>query len=149
MFYHLATGKQDVWKVPIQGGEPVQIVDKASGVVAISRDGKWIAAPYIDQPRWKTGIYPIEGGEPNNILDIASGWLSWTPDGRALVYLDNVGDQNLNIQPIAGGPPKRFTNFTDSRLFSFAISADGKRIAVARGTLTHDVVLIKDFRVRQ
>ncbi len=150
VFYNLSTGKNDVWKVSIQGGEPVHIVDKASGGVAISRDGKWIAAPYHDPtPKWKTGIYPTEGGEPNKILDISTGVLSWTPDGRALVYLDHVNDQNLNIQPIDGGPPKRLTNFTDSRLFSFAISADGKRIAFARGTLTHDVVLIKDFRVRQ
>ena len=150
VFYNLSTGKNDVWKVSIQGGEPVHIVDKASGVVAISPNGKWIAAPYHDPtPKWKTGIYPIEGGEPNKILDISTGVLSWTPDGRALVYLDNVDVQNLNIQPIDGSPPKRLTNFTDSRLFSFAISADGKRIAVARGTLTHDVVLIKDFRGQQ
>jgi len=149
VFYNLSTGLQDVWKVPIQGGKSVQVVDRSAGSVAISRDGKWIAAPYHDPPKWKTGIYPIEGGRPNKILDISTYWLSWTRDGGALVYLNSVDVQNLNIQPIDGGPPKRLTNFTDSRLFSFAISADGKRIAVARGTVTHDVVLIKDFRGQQ
>jgi hypothetical protein len=38
------------------------------------------------------------------------------------------------------------TKFTSQRIFNFAVSRDGKQFAIARGTLSADIVLIKDFR---
>lgn len=48
-----------------------------------------------------------------------------------------------------GGPPKRLIDFAPDRIFSFALSNDGKQLALARGTLTYDVVLIRDFKDHQ
>jgi len=36
-------------------------------------------------------------------------------------------------------------DFKPDRIFSFAWSGDGKQLAVAHGTLTHDVILISNF----
>ena len=52
---------------------------------------------------------------------------------------------NLWNQPIDGGAPKPVTNFTSEQIFSFAWSADGKRLAIARGTVTNDVVLVSNL----
>jgi len=37
------------------------------------------------------------------------------------------------------------TDFKSDRIFSFAWSRDGKQLALARGTLTNDVILISNF----
>ena len=49
-------------------------------------------------------------------------------------------------QPVAGGPPRQLTKFTSGRIFNFAYTPDRKRLFLARGTRTGDVVLIRDFR---
>ena len=53
-------------KVPVDGGDTIQVIDKASGGVGISPDGKWIACGLTAT---KAAIYPVEGGEPHQILD--------------------------------------------------------------------------------
>jgi Tol biopolymer transport system component len=56
----------------------------------------------------------------------------------------------LWAQPVAAtgaaaAAPKRLTNFTDSRIFSYAYSPDGKQIVFARGRTVTDAVLISHF----
>jgi hypothetical protein len=41
---------------------------------------------------------------------------------------------------------KQLTDFKPDGLFARRISGDGKYIALARGTVTSDVILISDFR---
>jgi Tol biopolymer transport system component len=75
------------------------------------------------------------------------GSLSWNPDGRAVIAKsDQGGVGNLWSFPIDGSTPKQLTNFTSNQISNFAISRDGKRLALARGFSNLDVVLIKDFR---
>jgi len=40
---------------------------------------------------------------------------------------------------------KQLTDFNEDLIFRFAWSTDGKQLALARGTQTHDVVLINNF----
>ncbi len=47
---------------------------------------------------------------------------------------------------IGGGPPTQVTNFNGDRIFNFAWSHDGKWLALARGKVTNDVVLITDLK---
>jgi uncharacterized protein with WD repeat len=37
------------------------------------------------------------------------------------------------------------TNFTSDQIFSFGWSPDGKRLAIARGTVTNDVLLVSNL----
>lgn len=43
-----------------------------------------------------------------------------------------------------GGEPKQLADFSPEQVFSFALSRDGKQLALARGTFIRDVVLISD-----
>jgi len=73
--------------------------------------------------------------------------IAWTPDGRGIVFVDSLGGiPNLWSQWLDGGPPKKLTDFKENGLRHFAWSRDGKQLALARGILTSDVVLIRDFR---
>ena len=144
--------KETVWKVAIDGGQPVQITDKHSHWPVISPDGKQIACGY-EEPNtpFKLAILPFEGGQPIKTLALPNGIpatnLRWIPDGRAIVYgVTRNGVTNLWAQPVDGSPPKQLTNFTSDRIFFFDFSRDGKQIALSRGTVTSDVVLIGNFK---
>jgi hypothetical protein len=63
-----------------------------------------------------------------------------------LTYADTRnGISNIWSQPIEGGPPKHLTNFKSDLIFRFALSPDGRRLVLARGIQTRDVVLIRGF----
>jgi eukaryotic-like serine/threonine-protein kinase len=143
-------GKPTVWKISIDGGEPVQLTDKYSRIPVISPDGKQFACSYWDErydSKFVIAIIPIEGGTPVKTLDLPTPTVRWTSDGRALTYIDTQGSaSNIWSQPIAGGPPRQLTDWKSDRIFNFAWSRDGKQLALARGVVTNDVVLISDAR---
>lgn len=146
------TGDWTIWKVSINGGQPVQLCKEWSANPSFSPDGKWIAFAYQPDPKNppKLAIIPSDGGTPTKTFELPStgnAWpTAWTPDGRALTFIDTRnGVGNLWNQPVSGGPPKRLTNFKSEQIFNFAWSRDG-RLALSRGTVQTDVVLIKNFQ---
>jgi Tol biopolymer transport system component len=96
---------------------------------------------------------PFAGGQPTRIfdteiiLDIALDTIRWTTDGHALTYIGSSdGGSNIWRQPLDGSPSKQLTDFKADRIFNFDWSRDGKWLAVSRGTVSDDVVLISDLR---
>jgi eukaryotic-like serine/threonine-protein kinase len=145
-----STGKPSLWKIPMDGGDPIQINERLSVKPAISPDGKWIASQTSgDQAasRPKLAILPFDGGEPLKLLELPSfTQYRWSADGKAILYLDNKeGVSNIWSQPVDGGAPKQLTKFTADQIFSFDWSRDGKTMVCSRGVVTTDVVLIKDI----
>jgi Tol biopolymer transport system component len=71
--------------------------------------------------------------------------ISWAPDGHAIHYaVTNNGIGNIWTQPLPDGTPRRLTDLDAGEVFSFAWTRDSKRLAVARGTVSTDVVLVTD-----
>ncbi len=67
----------------------------------------------------------------------------WLADGRAFTYIRTRGGvSNIWVQPVDGGEPKQLTDFKTDRIFSFDFSRDGKQLALSRGVVDTDVVLI-------
>jgi Tol biopolymer transport system component len=154
-FISTRSGNSCLWKVSVNGGEPVQLTDKPATRAVFSTDGKLIACGYFVEgakPPWKIAIIPFAGGQPVKLLDIPQSvnlWagLWWTSDARAFFYVDyQNGIANLWSQPVDGRKPVQITNFSSEFISNFALSRDGKRIALSRGAGTADVVLIKDFK---
>jgi eukaryotic-like serine/threonine-protein kinase len=150
--YQSWSGKNALRKIPIDGGQPIQLTDYISSRPAVSPDGKQIACMYqenINSPV-KIAILSSEGGPPLKIFSWSLGEptiVRWTIDCREIVYVNtDKGVSNLWAQPLDGKPPRQITNFTSDRIFWFDFSLDGKQIALSRGLTTGDVVLIKDFR---
>ncbi|HKP88029.1 MAG TPA: protein kinase [Blastocatellia bacterium] len=143
-------GEQKLWKVSIDGGEPVQLSDKTTALPAVSPDGKLVACTYweelLESP-FVIGVVPIEGGPPAKTFKLPQGPVRWTPDGSAITYInDQNGVSNIWMQPLAGGAPKQLTDFKSDRIYHFDWSRDGKQLAVSRGITTSDVVLISNVR---
>ena len=64
----------------------------------------------------------------------------WAPDGRSLLFFRRG---NLFRQVVAGTTPaQQMTKFTDGQIFAFAMSADQKQLAIVRGQVSSDVVLV-------
>ena len=143
-----------IWKVSIDGGEPVQVINKSAQLPAVSPDGKLIACYFLDQQTrvTKIALLPVEGGDPIKLFDIPqtanrNESVRWTPDGRAVTYINTRGIiSNIWLQPIDGSPPKQLTDFKTDRIFSFDFSRDGRQLALSRGVVDSDVILINNFR---
>ncbi|MDX6611131.1 MAG: eukaryotic-like serine/threonine-protein kinase [Blastocatellia bacterium] len=147
------TGRLTLWKMGIDGGGPVQISDMFINSVAISPDGKLLACWMTDEKQnsiKRLIILPFEGGNPIKTFDpptTAGGQPEWTADGTALVFYDGrSGTSNLWSLPLDGGPMKQLTDLKPDSVFWFTTSPDRKFVAVARGLVTSDVILISDFR---
>lgn len=141
-----------LWKVPIEGGESVKLTDQPIAAPALSPDGNLISCHYFDDQGCKLGVLPSVGGEFVKIfsppLDFRGNLnTQWTPDGKALTYIERRASvYNIWSQPMTGGPPKQLTNFKTGRIYSHAWSRDGNYLACAQGTITSDIVIIKDSR---
>src|SRR5437870_11335852 len=117
----------------------------------ISPDGKLIAyfyrAPELNAPL-QIEVINVEGNSLVKTLGISpnAAYLRWSPNGRALNYVEmNDGAANIWSLPVDGGKPTQLTNWKTDQFLVYEWSRDGKQLAVTRGTLTDDLVLIEDY----
>jgi Tol biopolymer transport system component len=75
-----------------------------------------------------------------------TGSVHFTPDGKSLAYaVRENGVDNVWVQPIDGGTGHYITKFaSEQSRGGFAWSPDGKSLAILRGRLDSDVVLLRD-----
>ncbi|TAM80533.1 MAG: serine/threonine-protein kinase [Acidobacteria bacterium] len=154
IFTSRGPGGPKLWSVSIQGGQGKKISDQTCEGPSVSPDGKWIAcvAPEAGQP--EIAVVPFTGGPAARKFPVLEGVrllhsdtkIQWTPDSRGIAYVKTEnGVSNIWTQPLAGGPPKQVTHFTSGNLFNFAWSPEGD-LALARGTQSSDVVLIRNLQ---
>jgi serine/threonine protein kinase len=141
IYHSLAGGTVSSWTISIDGGTPTRLTD--SGNAALSPDGASLA---FTDSRDGLVICDMPGCSSRRTL-APVGFnvpVAWTPDGRGVAYA-NAG--NIWVQPLAGGPPRQLTRFTDGRpIAALAWSRDGKRLALTRSTQTNDIVLFKGLK---
>jgi serine/threonine protein kinase len=144
-----------LWKVSIDGGEPVRLTDYLSSDPVFSLDGNRIAFIYYDEEvtpkRWRNAVIPASGGvRPVKLFDRPNfryQQVRWAPDGRYLSYIGPPAvPSNIWLQPVEGGEPRKLTDFKTDSIYHHAWSRDGKWLALARGTEKVDVVLLTDGR---
>jgi serine/threonine protein kinase/Tol biopolymer transport system component len=147
-----SSGKKVTWRVAIDGGTPEQLTQRdMMSSAMLSPDGKLLDYYYRENPDSppKLEIAPTSGGEPVQTLDLPKDGYDarWSPDGRSLVYLKDANDStNLWGLPLDGGKPRQLTDWQSDKIYWYAFSRDGKQLAAARGRISYDVVLIKDFK---
>lgn len=144
-----ASSRPHLWKVPIDGGQPVQLTNVTSWPPSVSPDGKYIACGYWDEQlnsQLVVAIIPMEGGHPIKSFNIPIGLVRWTADSSGLMFIDNRGGvSNIWLQPLAGGAPKQITDFKSDLIFSFDWSRD-RQLACSRGIATGDVFIINNLK---
>lgn len=145
--------KPTLWKVGVDGGPSTQLTEAATRYPAVSPDGRLIACLYLDEKPdslWKLAIIPFDGGMPVKVFaePIPSSLeIGWNPDGRSVAYVQTEGGvSNIWLQPVDGGPPRKFTEFDGEDIFGFSWSRDGTQLACIRGLWERNLVLIRNFR---
>jgi TolB protein len=139
-----------LWKISIDGGAPAQLTNKLATQAAISPDGKLVACRYREQDLspFGLGLIDFASGQTVKVIDMPANDnnFAWSADGRSVLFVQRrSGISNLWSQPIDGGAPKQLTFFKSDLTFAFALSKDGKSLALSRGTVSNDVVLIADL----
>jgi Tol biopolymer transport system component len=142
-----------IWKMPVEGGEPVLLAEGWSARPAISPDGRLVASfKLVDGTnRYQLTISPFEGGAPYRVIDLPNDfvvmpYVQWLPDGRSLSYaVTRKGSSNIWIQPLDKGEPKQLTEFTTGGNLLFDWSRDGKHLVIARRNWAPDLVLLSGF----
>lgn len=152
IYTSFAKNRPTLWKIPIDGGSPVQLTQHFSILPVVSPTGNLVACYFWDgdsQFELKMAVVKIEDGQLIETFASPSAQfqtLNWISHGQSLAYIqERDGRSNIWAQPIGGGPPQQVTKFTTQHIFDFAVSPDGQNIAMARGSVTNDILLI-DFR---
>jgi Tol biopolymer transport system component/DNA-binding winged helix-turn-helix (wHTH) protein len=147
---NMDTEHESIERVSIDGTRTEQVrTSRAASTAFISPDGRSVVyGEYDDQHGWRTALMNAAGGTPSFFdWQPERGIVHWAGDARSLFYADRAMKSNLWRQPIGGGQPQRVTNYKDGHIWNFAVANDG-RIAMHRGTVLSDIVLIRDFPLR-
>ena len=73
----------------------------------------------------------------------------WSPSGKGLQYVvTQNGVSNLWEQPLSGGKPKQFTQFTSGQILDFNWTLDHTRLLLTRGSENRDAVLLHDLTIQ-
>ena len=138
-----------VFKVPVDGGAPVRLVDSVSTNPVWSPDGAFIL--YSGTPRARS--VPVKAvtpdGKPHTLpalsVDRVGDSYRFLPNGRGLVVkLGGFRRQDFWSFDLATGERRRLTALRPGESLSrFDVSPDGKRILFERVRENSDVVLIE------
>ncbi len=157
--YAASDGVVHIFKVPTEGGAPIELAKGSLSSPAVSPDGTLVAYGKIEgqgaSAKSKFVVQKLDGDAPAQEIEVPSTYtwsgLWWTPDGHALTYVHNTTGNiiNLYMQPLAGGAPVQLTHFDSepSVVSAYAWSRDGKKIAITRSRYNDtDVVMFSGFR---
>jgi eukaryotic-like serine/threonine-protein kinase len=142
-----------LFKVPLEGGTPQKLTDvPVIGDFVFSPDGKTLALMTLDHlgsHEEKLALIDAASGATLKQLEFQrarSGPVRFAPEGNAVVYPVREADTaNLWRQPLDGSPGKPITSFSSELIGnSFAWSFDKTKLAIIRGHVDSDVVLIRD-----
>jgi Tol biopolymer transport system component/DNA-binding winged helix-turn-helix (wHTH) protein len=148
-------GKRVIVKMSTRdgSGKEFALTSKYANFPVTSFDGKLIACFYQEQTLspLKVALLPSAGDAPIQMLNFPNTllWLGmrWHPHGRALSYLDRKDNsRNVWIFPLDGSSPSKLTDFQGEQIFAYSWSRDGRHLALARGAINYDVVMISQFR---
>ena len=166
-YYADNTKNYEIYREPIEGGTPELI--KASrmknGFVGsagdVSPDGKLLAAivtqidPVTEADIHALALIDVAANTESSIKTFPSQPtitfpVEFTPDGKNVAYrVIDKGTDNIWMQPVDGSKGRPVTDFTTDHIRFFSWSPDGKTLAVVRGHLISDVVLLREGKAAQ
>jgi eukaryotic-like serine/threonine-protein kinase len=154
VFYKDQSNGAKLTKVSLDGGKAERVTElPVFAYFDISPDGKLavfgtLASP--SSPKQALALVPVDSPQSTKLLALQRprvfyGATRFTHDGKAVVYPFRDKDaDNLWLQPLDGSPGKQITNFKSELIANFHWSFDGSKLALIRGHLDSDVVLIRD-----
>jgi Tol biopolymer transport system component/DNA-binding winged helix-turn-helix (wHTH) protein len=142
-----------LWKVPVNGGTPVQLTRNGGVFAAESADGHSLYYAKVEAP----GIYkmPLQGGKEERVLDRSGelGWCNWALTRNGIYFRDAKKSKDhdyiglLNFFDFATRKTTTVSTLDQPRGFGLAVSADGKSVLYNdKGDAESSIMLVKNFR---
>ena len=150
---------QHIWKVPIAGGEAIQVTQNGGYAPAESPDGAYIYyVETLDKPSqlWRV---PVSGGDPEKLLDDIV-LANFVVLDKGIYYIDKPSGQGgvHYLDSPSGETRLQYFDFTKRRSttiarnlgqvdFPLTVSPDGRTILYTRMDASiDDLMLVKNFR---
>jgi Tol biopolymer transport system component len=150
------SGQHQVWKIPVDEGEPVQITRRRGGSAQESEDGfvyfasRREPASYRFIDIWKV---PVDGGDETPVLEgqlLEDGnWFLWNHN---IVYrrrLRNSGPCVIDLLDLDAGEVRQIADLGPETGFSYgmAVSPDGRTMLFSKHRPRNsDITLVENFR---
>ena len=149
VFYVDRGDGQAIKRVSIEGGQPETLIKDASWGWSVSADSKRIVGREVREldHRLVLTVYSVDDRKTNyhELDQRASAPLAFAPDPKAVVYVvREKGVDNLWEQPLDSSLPRQLTHFTSERIQRFRFSPDGTKLAIERGHVESDAILLRD-----
>ncbi len=142
-----------VWRaLPVAGGAPVATfsLPGTASEPAWSPDGR--AMTYCNQadPAWNVFRQESDARPPVQLTHFTDGRITsyaWSPDGTKIALNRRIGDgSNVWVIGADGSHPVQVTQLAGADVFRLRWLPDNRRLVVSAGTLSRDMVLIRNFR---
>lgn len=151
-YNHWTEGKVHLFKVQVNGGEPIQVTQYQAETPVVSHHGDQMTARVYDDAtsQWRVGVISTSDGKLLQTLELThfedGGTPGWTPDDDGVVYVD-VQNQITNLWKLQlkTGVRTQLTHYPSDIIFSYGVSSSGQ-LATSRGRVDADAVLIRNFR---
>jgi serine/threonine protein kinase len=149
VYYVDRADNMNLKRISVEGGTPETIFNIPTGAYAVSPDGKRIIRDEVRDSDHKLmlALYTIENRGKTYIEYDERALLGFTflPDGKSIAYvIREKAVDNLWVRPLDGSPGRQLTHFTSESIYAFRYSQDGTKIALERGHVDSDAVLLSN-----
>ena len=138
--------KSRLWRILSDGGKTEMVVNTdARPPVFFSDDDRLIG--FFSQEREPGETVIIDAQSGTRLRSIEGLTRGFAPGRKSLLFIGSYnGVNNLMVRPLDGRAPYPLTQFRDNGVADFAVSLDGKKLALVRFSDDTDVVAITGFR---
>ncbi|MGC2239190.1 MAG: winged helix-turn-helix domain-containing protein [Pyrinomonadaceae bacterium] len=138
---------ETLWRVSINGENPVKLTDRTTRTPRISPDGKTIAC-YILNPETRAMMLALVSAETGEVLKYPATpqhddipYLDWAKDGENLFIVLRQGKPSSFWKlPLNGSQPEQIREWENDAVFRLAISRNGERVFYEVGNQLNSVV---------
>jgi serine/threonine protein kinase/Tol biopolymer transport system component len=146
------SGQDEIWKIPVGGGDPVQITRNFGDVPQESPDGKFIFYCKLHtnvgiRSLWKM---PVEGGDETRVLESIYHGASWAIHKEGIYFFsirDRQGRRDLSFYDFPTGGTRKILTVEKKPDLGICISPDGKTILYSElDESGSDLMLVENFK---
>ena len=152
IYFHSDRGGEpfQLWKVPVNGGSPIQITSNGGVFGVESADGQSLYYAKLRTPGiWKM---PLQGGEEERVLDRAGGgeWFNWALARNGIYFRDTKNKDTIGVLNFFDFATRNITmvsTLDQPGGVGIGLSADGRSVLYdGKGDAESSIMLVKNFR---
>jgi len=138
-------GGRGIWSVPLEGGEPVKLIDGYRMPVYSPDNSLFVARSPLNSGPGDVAIFSAKGGPPLKRLNIPlMEWqrLYWL-DNHTLSFIKHEkGISNIWSYDINTDETRQLTSFDSDQIFAYAWSPDHQQLVCQRGIKQGNVTIM-------